>query len=284
MVLNPWLWLGLANVAMLSAAAVASWHQHYVTDWLRFAGALPDPRWIVALALVGVAVVVVKPGKWAVAASLVSLTSGLAIFFTGVSRHVDYVVFATRRHPEPRLVSPQGWQQWIEMPMRAEGLAAATFVVVALVGFVVTVFGGKGGRGSLKSDSRWWVAAGSFAIAVVAAIALLRLWHTQDTTQREIGSAGFVGLALVAVAALSVALVVLEQEAAWVAVITLGIAAAMGWGPALAWVDQTKDWPGPALVRQSMVVEGFTALALGSVAVLVAGVCQVRDRLARPEP
>jgi hypothetical protein len=281
---NPWLWLGLANVAMLSAAVVATLRQRYVTNWPQLAEPLPDPRWIVALALVGLVVVVAKPGIWAVGATLVSLMFGLAIFINAVFQHVVWVLPSTRAHPEPRLISPPGWQEWIDTPMRAEGVTAAIFVGVSLVGFVATVIVAKARGRPLRSDSRWWVAAGSFAILVVGGVALLRLWHTQDTMHRELGSMGFVGLAIVGLAALLVALVVRQQEAAWVAVITLGVAAAMGCGPALAWIDQTKAWPGrPAVIHQSMVVEGLTALLLGGIAALVAVVLQMRDRLARPD-
>jgi hypothetical protein len=281
LVVNPWLWLGLADVALLTAAVVASLRHRYIADWRHAEVQLPDPRWIVALALVGLAIVLVKPGRWAVAASMVTLTSGIAMFIVAIAQQVVYVLPPTRRHPEPTVIPLRGWQEWIETPMRAEGLAAALFVSVALLGFVIVLVLNRGCGGGLTSDGRWWVAAGAFAIVVVAGVALLRLWQTQDTMHREIGSAGFIGLALVALAAFSVALVVLEQEAAWVAVITLGVAAALGWGPALAWVDQTKAWPGPALVHQSMVVEGLAALVLGSAALLAAVVCQIRDRSAR---
>jgi uncharacterized membrane protein YfcA len=123
---------------------------------------------------------------------------------------------------------------------------------------------------ALASDSRWWSAAGSFGVLVIATAALLRVSQTQDTMHREIGTMGFLALTAVVLGGLGASLVARRQPWAWLGIVLLAIAAAMCWGPALAWADGTREWPGPALIHQEMVVEGVTGFVLGSVGVLAA--------------
>ncbi len=126
---------------------------------------------------------------------------------------------------------------------------------------------------SLVSDSRLWAGAGSFGVLVTATAALLRVSQTQDTMHREIGTMGFLALAAVVGGALIAALVVRRLPLAWFGIVLLAMAAVMCWGPALAWVDGTREWPGPALITQSMVVEGTVGFVLGAVGVVAAVIC-----------
>jgi hypothetical protein len=279
---SPLVWLGLANVSVLSAALVASMRQRYYGDWQHAWDQLPDPRWIVALTVGGIAVLMLKPGKWAVATALATLLVGLAIFGMGVRQHIVASV-PVGRQDQTRLITAHGWQEWIDTPMRAEGLAAIGFAVLALVALVVVTVVRPRVADRMDSDPRWWVTSGSFAILVTATVALLRLWHTQDTMHREVGSAGFLLLSVVAASAALAALLVRSEGRVWLVTAALGVATVMCWGPALAWADQTSRWPGPALIHQSMVAEGVSGFALGAVGV-VAAVVTLKMRFRAENP
>jgi len=275
---NPMVWLGLANVTVLSAALVASLRREYVwvTDgaWDQ----LPDPRWAVAVAVLGLVVLLAKPGMWGRVVALATLVAGLGVFLYAASSPIAYPELRLDTRNPLRLESFQTWKYWIDSPMRAESLAAASLASIALLLFVLTWVLNRGSRTPpLRSDGRWWAAAGSFGVLVIATAALLRLSQTQDTMHREIGTMGFLALTAVVLGGLGASLAARRPRWVWLGIVLLAMAAAMFWGPALAWAEGTREWPGSALIHQEMVVEGVAGFLLGTVAVVAAVVCQARS-------